>query len=136
MAEVTYPLPGGVPTYPNFASFPSSAPDGSLAVAIDTDMLYTFNASGSTWVLIGPSSGPGSGYIVNEFTLSSTDISNKFVTLTASPTNPSLSVLEVIGGPTQRYGSDYSISGSTLTWSGLFLDGVLEAGDQLIIQFN
>lgn len=73
---------------------------------------------------------------VNQFILDSTDISNKFVTLTQAPDNPTLSVLDVIGGITQQYSVDYSITGTTLSWSGTFLDGVLIAGDVLIVQLS
>lgn len=48
---------GGVATYPTLAAFPVSAADGSLAVALDTDALYVFNASSMTWLALGaPSS--------------------------------------------------------------------------------
>lgn len=46
----------GVPTYANFASLPASSTDGSLAVTLDTDSLYAFNAATATWVLIGTGS--------------------------------------------------------------------------------
>lgn len=78
---------------------------------------------------------PTAVYKVNEFTLSSTDITNKFVTLSGVPVNPTLTVLQVVGGGVQAYTTDFTVSGSTLSWSGLFLDGVLVAGDKLIIQF-
>ncbi len=74
-------------------------------------------------------------YTVNEFTLSPTDISNKFVTLSEAPSNPTLTVLNIIGGVVQQYTADFTVSGSTLSWSGLFLDGVLISGDILIVQF-
>lgn len=77
----------------------------------------------------------GSAYAVNEYTLSPTDITNKFVTLSVTPAHPTLTVLNVIGGPVQSYTSDFTVSGSTLSWSGLFLDGVLVSGDKLIVQF-
>jgi hypothetical protein len=43
----------GVQTYSTFSGFPASAPDGSLAVALDTDTLYVFNTGSSTWFPIG-----------------------------------------------------------------------------------
>lgn len=75
-------------------------------------------------------------YNVNLFTLTGTDITNKFVTLTATPDIPADTILTVIGGPMQSYGADYTVSGSQLSWSGLFLDGVLVSGDMLVVQFN
>lgn len=76
-----------------------------------------------------------SDYAVNEFTLSSGNISSKSVTLTTAPTNPSLTLLNVIGGPIQQYGTDFTVSGNVLSWSSLFLDGILISGDNLIVQF-
>lgn len=45
---------GGVNIYPNFASLPGSAPDGTLAVVQDTGYLYEYHSG--AWVVIG---GPG-----------------------------------------------------------------------------
>ncbi len=175
---------GSVPVYADFASFPSFAADGSLAVDLASDTLYEFDGNSSTWVLIGPGGGGGGGvtavtasspvtssggtapnialpqssasqdgylsavdwsafdnkssvnYFVDSFPLDGTDISNKFVMLTHSPSSPELSILTVIGGIVQEYSIDYVISGSTLSWSGLFLDGVLSDGDVLLIQYT
>lgn len=56
---IHYPTAGGsgsgVQTYANFAAFPVSAADGTLAIALDTDTLYIYN--GAAWqVLASPSS--------------------------------------------------------------------------------
>jgi hypothetical protein len=74
-------------------------------------------------------------FIVNKFTLSSTDITNKFVMLTQAPATPTQTSLDIIGGITQDYGPDFIVSGTTLSWSGLFLDGILASGDKLIIYY-
>lgn len=54
---IRYPVSGGgVPTYATLAAFPASADDGSLAVALNTHVLYEFE-TGTGWVAIaGPSS--------------------------------------------------------------------------------
>ncbi len=79
----------------------------------------------------------GSGsYFVNEFTLDGTDITNQFVTLTQTPPNPTLTVLNVVTGPVQNYSVDYTITGSQLSWSGLGLASLLNSGDTLIVQCN
>lgn len=78
----------------------------------------------------------GISYHVETFTLTGTDITNGYVTLSASPSTANLTVLQVIGGPVQAYGDDFTVSGAQLSWSSLFLDGVLVAGDKLIVQFN
>ncbi len=75
-------------------------------------------------------------YRVDLFTLSPTDITNKFVNLTFAPDTAVDTILTVVGGPMQSYGADYTVSGSQLSWSGLFLDGVLTSGDMLVVQYN
>lgn len=73
---------------------------------------------------------------VSKYTLTPTDITNKFVTLPDTPATPTLTLLTVIGGPMQNYGVDYTVSTNQLGWSGLSLDGVLVSGDILIIESN
>lgn len=87
--------------------------------------------------------GPGGGvspsgqpYKIERVTLTPTDIANKQVTLSAVPAIASETLLTVIGGPMQDYLVDYQISGSTLSWSGLTLDGILLSGDKLVIMYN
>lgn len=46
----------GIATYANFAAFPASAADGTLALALDTDILYAYNVGLASWVVVG---GPG-----------------------------------------------------------------------------
>lgn len=83
---------------------------------------------------------PASGYLVNLFTLDSTDISNGFVTLTSIPSIPADAILTVIGGPMQNYGVDFTISGDQLNWIGPDLpiggNAALVSGDMLVVQFN
>ncbi|MEM4385830.1 MAG: hypothetical protein QXD03_04720 [Candidatus Anstonellales archaeon] len=69
--------------------------------------------------------------VVDVFTLTSTDISNKYVTLSKSPAYPTKVILEVKGAPSQFYGDDYVVSGSQLSWNGLGLDGLLIEGDKI-----
>lgn len=83
-----------------------------------------------------PSGGAGTQYHVNVFTLSPTDITNKFVTLSGIPTTPAKTTLFVGGGDIQEYTADFTVSGTTLSWSGLGLDGVLVSGDTITVQFN
>lgn len=47
----------GVSTYANYAALPGSATDGTLAVTLDTDSLYVYDSTTSSWKLIAnPSS--------------------------------------------------------------------------------
>ena len=47
---------GGIATYPTFSAFPPTAADGTLALALDTDILYVYSVAQSAWLPIG---GPG-----------------------------------------------------------------------------
>lgn len=87
----------------------------------------------------GTGSGPSPSlypYHVEKITLTPTDISNKYVSLAATPGTANLTCLTVIGGVEQNYGPDFIVTGTHLDWNGLFLDGVLVSGDQLIIVYN
>lgn len=81
-------------------------------------------------------SGGLTSYYVNKYTLTNTDITNKYVVLSGAPTTANKTVLDVIDGDSQDYGVDYIVTGNILSWAGLGLDSVLAAGDKLQIQFN
>lgn len=68
--------------------------------------------------------------------LLSSDISSKQFTLSIAPASPSKVVLDVIGGCAQEYGVDYVVNTpNILSWSSLGLDGVLNVGDKLRVQY-
>lgn len=69
--------------------------------------------------------------IVQYKTLDATDITNKYITIPASPGDVTKVLLDVIKGSSQEYGVDFSVSGTQLTWNGLGLDGQLNIGDIL-----
>lgn len=53
---------GSVTTYPSFAAFPASAPDGTVALALDSDTLYVYNAGSASWIAIAqPGDSPPGG---------------------------------------------------------------------------
>lgn len=59
---VQYPTSGsgsGIATYPNFAAFPASAPNGTPAIDLSTDNLYIYSTNTGSWQLVG---GPGSAF--------------------------------------------------------------------------
>lgn len=66
MSYIRYPIlgGGGVATYVNFAAFPASAPDGTLALALDTDILYAYNVGLASWIAIA---GPGNVLSIGNF---------------------------------------------------------------------
>ena len=71
----------------------------------------------------------------DKFTLTATDITNKYVTLTSTPSTPAFVDLVIRNAPSQSYADDYTVSGTQLTWNALGLDGVLAAGDILFAQY-
>lgn len=69
---VRYPSTGGaagVPKYANAAALPAGASDGDTAVALNTDILYVYNAATTTWI---PIAGPvvAAKYRISAATLS------------------------------------------------------------------
>jgi len=75
-------------------------------------------------------------YKVDKITLNSGQIAAKSVTLTSAPTTVTLTRLVPIGGIEADYGVDFQVSGSTLSWNGLGLDGILASGDKLVVVYN
>lgn len=76
---------------------------------------------------------------VDRFVLSGTDITNKYVTLSATPKAANRVTLKIRGAGAQNYGDDYVMDGvqtDRLTWSGLDLDGQLSSGDKLIVRYD
>jgi len=68
---------------------------------------------------------------VENFTLSPTDISNKFVTLAHNPANPTTVMCDIVGLTGQVYGVDFTVAGMQLNWSGLGMDGLVFSGSVL-----
>jgi hypothetical protein len=69
------------------------------------------------------------------FTLTEYDVSQKRITLTLKPDlsyNISVTPRE---GCTQFYGSDFTVAGKDITWNSLGLDGLLDAGDILQVDY-
>lgn len=68
-------------------------------------------------------------------TLSAGEITAKQLTLTGTPSSPSNVLVDVIGGTSQEYNVDFTVSGSIVGWNGTPLDGLLSAGDKLRIHY-
>lgn len=60
-----FPILGGIATFPSASDFPATASDGALAIALDTDTLYIFNANSMTWI---PIATPGTGTAIQALT--------------------------------------------------------------------
>jgi len=85
---------------------------------------------------IGDFQNDSGNLLIERKTLSTTDISNKYITLEIEPSEPEETKFDVVGGITQNYGDDFIVDGSLVKWEGLFLDGVLEEGDTVIITYS
>lgn len=68
-------------------------------------------------------------------TVTAGEITAKQITLPNTPIVANETVLDVIGGTSQQYSIDYSVSGAVLTWNGYALDGQLTAGDVLRVLY-
>jgi hypothetical protein len=100
----------------------------------DMDLKSFYGGDGVT--LGGFPVGSGVGSITTEYiTLTSNDIINKYVTLSAQPANPNTVTLVPSGGPAQINGIDFEVVGLILSWENLGLETFLEAGEVLIIQY-
>lgn len=74
--------------------------------------------------------------VVEYFDLDAGEIAAKEVTLSNTPAIPQYVMLDVIGGGPQVYLEDFSVTGTTLSWDGLGLDGILGSGDKLRISYS
>jgi hypothetical protein len=78
-------------------------------------------------------------YKVENRILTTIEISNKYMVLAIAPTNLSKVTVSIIGGTEQANGVDFIMtgqdSGKRLSWNGTPLDGMLSAGDELVIRY-
>lgn len=87
--------------------------------------------------IAGTSAPPVSAtFRVENIVLLSGNETSKSVTLSLAPTDNAYTVLLVKDAPNQYYGDDFTVSGSTLSWAGRGLDGILQAGDKITVIYN
>jgi len=103
-------------------------------------MAFKFNPFTGNFDVDNDTGAALSGYVVDNFTLNGTDILNKYVILTSAPAVKAKTRLVVIGGIEQEYSADFVVTTNSanreLSWSALGLDGVLVAGDKLVIAYS
>jgi len=87
----------------------------------------------------GGGGGGGGGGTANQVrqivTLSSGNIASKSFTIASAPANPANLDFIPYSGPKQRYSVDFTVSGNTVSWSGLGLDGTLAVNDVIEITY-
>lgn len=97
----------------------------------DVYVFYLYKQSGGVAPVVGVTQNPKTEYI----TLSSGQITSASCSLAFSPVTPSEILLDTPNGTINQYGVDFTVSGSTVSWTGLALDGVLSAGDVLRVHY-
>lgn len=128
---IQYPAAGSgsrIEKYATFASFPSSAENGALALALDTDTLYAFDTGTASWVKIAS---PGGGGVTTMAALDSKTPTAQGATIdgtalalqSASTTEPGL-----VNNTTQSFSGNKTFTGSI---SASNLSGT-NTGDQTI----
>jgi hypothetical protein len=70
------------------------------------------------------------------FTLDSTAIADKKITLSNTPSSSTTIRFLPDGGIEQRFSVDYDLNGNDIIWDGLELDGFLEVGDVVRIYYS
>lgn len=83
-----------------------------------------------------PNDPDGTTFTTEYFGLSGTDASNDYITLSAPPNDESAVALNILGGSSQVYGTDFYVSGQQLKWDGMALDGTLAKNDILRVQYE
>ena len=73
---------------------------------------------------------------VEYLTLTAPQIAAKQVTLGNTPATSAKTILDLIGGSSQHYGIDFTVSINVLSWNGLGLDGLLTVGDVLRVIYD
>lgn len=120
-------------TLPLTSSDPIDAVNGDMYYSTTENKVKIYQNGAWTYL---PSANDSAIQVINKFQITSPQLSSKSVTLSGTPSNPANTILNIIGGPVQDYGSDFTIVGNTLTWNGYALDGILELDDKLIVQFD
>lgn len=104
-------------------------------------MSFRYNPIEGTLDLVGAGSGggPPSSIDDNVFvelrTLTNAEATNRELTLTATPTDATKVILDIVGGTPQVPGDDFQVTGAILSWNGLALETILEENDNIRITY-
>ena len=72
---------------------------------------------------------------VQNLTVAIADVLTGQISLALAPFDPSSTVVDIIGEGAQLYGTDFTVTGNILSWSGRGMASVISAGDVLRIQY-
>lgn len=99
-------------------------------------MSFVFNPFSGTFDLTGTGGGTDTSVEIEYRTISGPEDVAKQLTLATAPLDATKVQMGIRGGGTQILGTDFTVSGSVLSWNGLGLDGVLTSGDQITILYK
>jgi len=102
--------------------------NGTIWEKLDAENVQSVN--GQTGVVVVPT------LKVEYRTITSGEETAKSLTLAQTPFAPTEVALDVKGGVAQFYTDDFTVSGTTLSWLGLGLDGILVDGDKVRIMYS
>jgi hypothetical protein len=118
----------------------STLPD--YAITVGSGVIYyeggmTITGAISDLVVNGGVVIPNHVHVAQTFTLTATDISNKYVELSNTPNPLSLVEVAVAGSFSLVSSNDFTVllSPPRISWNGLTLDGVLSEGDTMIVRY-
>lgn len=94
-------------TYSNYASLPTTASNGDIAITTDDYKLYVYDATTPTWVLAGGSSGAGTVYKTEKVGSESDGGNLKTFSLTSGSWPDEKFLLVYKNGQAQRIGASY-----------------------------
>jgi len=84
----------------------------------------------------GPPGPSGAGALKTEFrTISVAEAAAKSLTLAYVPLTPQYVLVNIVSGAVQMYGSDYTMATNVFNWNGYDLDGILDAGDEIVFSY-
>lgn len=111
----------------------SEVTSDDLAVVVDISTLSTRKASMANLRSYFQSDLPRPK--TQSLTITAAMAENKSLTLTNPPNLGYNVTILPQGGPAQFINDDFIVDGLTLSWGGYGLDGLLEAGDRVIISY-
>lgn len=126
----------------NLASYPDdnayvidnggSAGAGDAYYNTTLDVIRYYDAGSFVWRSIET----GIDSTVEYRTLTSGEALVKQLNLLEEPIDVTKVRLYVAGAPNQVYGTDFTVSGVVLSWAGLGLDGMLDVGEKIFIEYE
>lgn len=108
---------------------------GCIIISKADSSMYIKDGTTKKFIAVGGSGGSG---LKNEsFTLTSSNINNKSITIVGNIASGSeSSVLCFVGGTVHFAGTDFTASGDSISWNGKNLDTVgLKEGDTFVVQY-